>query len=144
MFVVDTNILVYAANSDGKEYDRARSFLDQCRDQPTVWYITYGILYEFFRITTHHRVFTTPWTFSEAWNYVQVLLESPGLSILQETERHIAVGEEIGKQVPMIRGNLLYDARTAIIMREHGVKTIYTRDTDFYKFPFLKVVDPLE
>lgn len=28
-------------------------------------------------------------------------------------------------------------------MREHGVSRICTRDTDFHRFPFLSVVDPL-
>ena len=41
-----------------------------------------------------------------------------------------------------LRGNLLYDAQTAILMREHGIKTIYTRDTDFHRFPFLEPIDP--
>ena len=33
--------------------------------------------------------------------------------------------------------------QTAILMREHGIKTIYTRDTDFHRFPFLEPIDPL-
>jgi predicted nucleic acid-binding protein len=28
-------------------------------------------------------------------------------------------------------------------MREHGIRRIYTRDTDFHRFAFLEVVDPL-
>ena len=28
-------------------------------------------------------------------------------------------------------------------MREHGISRICTRDTDFRRFPFLTVVDPL-
>jgi predicted nucleic acid-binding protein len=35
------------------------------------------------------------------------------------------------------------DARTAILMREHGIRRICTRDTDFHRFPFLEVIDPL-
>jgi predicted nucleic acid-binding protein len=27
-------------------------------------------------------------------------------------------------------------------MREHGIRRIYTRDTDFYRFPFLEPIDP--
>ena len=41
-----------------------------------------------------------------------------------------------------VRGHPVYDAYTAILMREHGVREIYTRDTDFHRFPFLRVVDP--
>ena len=40
--------------------------------------------------------------------------------------------------------NLVHDARTAILMREHGVRRICTRDADFHRFPFLEVVDPLQ
>jgi predicted nucleic acid-binding protein len=29
-------------------------------------------------------------------------------------------------------------------MREHGVRRIYTRDTDFHRFPFIEVADPLQ
>lgn len=29
-------------------------------------------------------------------------------------------------------------------MREHGIKRIYTRDTDFHRFPFLEPVDPAD
>ena len=36
------------------------------------------------------------------------------------------------------------DAHTAVLMREHGVRRIYTRDTDFHRFPFIEVVDPLQ
>jgi hypothetical protein len=27
--------------------------------------------------------------------------------------------------------------------REHGIRRIYTRDTDFHRFPFLEPIDPL-
>lgn len=33
-------------------------------------------------------------------------------------------------------------ARTAVLMREHGVRIIYARDTDFYRLPFVQSVDP--
>jgi predicted nucleic acid-binding protein len=29
-------------------------------------------------------------------------------------------------------------------MREHGIRRVCTRDTDFYRFPFLEVLDPLQ
>lgn len=40
-------------------------------------------------------------------------------------------------------GPLAHDAHTAALMREHGVRAIYTRDTDFHRFPGIEVVDPL-
>ena len=38
---------------------------------------------------------------------------------------------------------LVHDFHTAVLMREHGVATIYTRDVDFRRFGFLEVIDPL-
>jgi predicted nucleic acid-binding protein len=45
--------------------------------------------------------------------------------------------------LPHLAGNLFHDAHTAILMREHGIGRICSRDTDFNQFPFLEVIDPL-
>jgi hypothetical protein len=45
-------------------------------------------------------------------------------------------------EVRDVRGNLVHDAHTAILMREHGIHEIYTRDTDFHRFSVLRVVYP--
>ncbi len=37
----------------------------------------------------------------------------------------------------------MQDAQTAVLMREHGIKRIYTRDTDFHRFGFVEPIDPL-
>ena len=44
---------------------------------------------------------------------------------------------------PWLAGNLLHDTHTVVLMREHGIRTICTRDTDFHRFAQLQVVDPL-
>jgi uncharacterized protein len=99
--------------------------------------------YEFLRVTTHARVMRRPWSAPAAWNFVAALLASPGLAVLVPTQRHADVAEEVILELPHLAGNLLHDARTAILMREHGIVRICTRDTDFNQFPFLEVIDPL-
>ena len=47
------------------------------------------------------------------------------------------------EEFPDIRGNFVHDMHTAVLMREHGISRICTRDTGFHRFPFLTVVDPL-
>ena len=42
-----------------------------------------------------------------------------------------------------ISGNLFHDLHTTVLMRKHGVSRICTRDTDFHRFPFVTVIDPL-
>jgi predicted nucleic acid-binding protein len=43
----------------------------------------------------------------------------------------------------LVRRPVVHDALTAILMREHGIRTIYTRDTDFHRCPFVEPVDPV-
>ena len=51
--------------------------------------------------------------------------------------------EEVFAELPDLHANIVHDAATAILMREHGIRQIVTRDTDFHRFPFLEVVDPV-
>jgi hypothetical protein len=143
MFVVDTNILLYAAERSFSEHVRARRALLGWREGADVWFLTWKIVYEFVRVATHPRVFRQPWEATRAWEFVDALRASPALQVLQETDRHEAVARSVFAEVDGIRGNLVHDAHTAILMREHGIREIYTRDTDFHRFPFLRVVDPL-
>jgi predicted nucleic acid-binding protein len=49
MFVVDTNILLYAANSDCPEHSACLDSLQRSRSQKGAWYATWNILYGFVR-----------------------------------------------------------------------------------------------
>jgi toxin-antitoxin system PIN domain toxin len=143
VFVVDTNVLVYAADEDAPVHAECRRALDGWRRRHAVWYTTWGILYEFLRVATHPRVMKLPWTADQAWSFVGALLASPALGVLTETDRHAAVAGEVLQSIPRLSGNLFHDTHTAILMREHGIRRICTRDADFHRFPFLEVVDPL-
>jgi toxin-antitoxin system PIN domain toxin len=143
MLVVDTNILVYAADADSPFHGACRDWLARQRGRPDAWYTTWPVLYEFLRVTTHPQVMRQPWSLAVAWQFVAALLASPGLSVLVPTQRHPEVAEGVISELPHLSGNLLHDAHTAILMREHGVRRICTRDADFSRFPFLEVVDPV-
>ncbi len=143
MFVVDTNVLIYAANRNSPYRPRCSALLADWRGQSSAWFTTWPILYEFLRITTHPRVFRPPWTATEAWRFVDSILASPSLGLLTPTDRHAAVAAQVLAELPHLSGNLMHDAHTAVLMREHGVRRIYTRDTDFHRFPFLEPIDPL-
>lgn len=143
MFAVDTNVLVYAAERSFAEHARCRALVLGWRRSSSVWYTTWSVLYEFLRVTTHPRIFTRPWPAADAWRFVQAVLASPALELLVPTARHPMVLAEVLAEHPDLRGNLLHDAHLAVLMREHGVRRVMTRDTDFHRFGFLEVVDPL-
>jgi toxin-antitoxin system PIN domain toxin len=142
MFVIDTNVLLYALDRDADDHAACRGFLDRCRMQAEPWYLTWGIVYEFLRVSTHPAIFRRPLTTKDAWMFLEAVLVAPGLGMLVETERHAHVAAEVFAEIPHITGNLVFDAHTAILMRENGVRAIYTHDGDFHRFPFIDVLDP--
>lgn len=145
MHAVDTNVLVDAANRDSPWHDQCLSFLSKQREGPHAWFSTWPIVYEFLRVTTHARVLQKPFTAGRAWEFISAtLLASPGFSMLTPSARHAEVAHDIIAEHPHLRGNVFHHAHTAILMREHGVKTIVTRDADFHRFKFLEVVDPAD
>jgi toxin-antitoxin system PIN domain toxin len=144
VLVVDTNILVYASDADSPFHAGCRGWLEHQRRRADAWYTTWSILYEFLRVTTHPRVMRQPWNVMEVWSFVQAILASPGLGLLVATERHPIIAEQVLGEIPHLAGNLLHDAHTAILMREHGIRQICTRNADFHRFPFLEVIDPVQ
>ena len=142
MLVVDTNILVYAADADSDWHGNCSDWIERRRRRPDAWYVTWSIMYEFMRVTTHPRVLRKPWSAEQSMAFLSVLLASPGLGVLVATERHADVAAQVVGELPWLAGNLVHDAHTAILMREHGVSRICTRDADFHRFPFVEVLEP--
>lgn len=143
MFVVDSNVLLYAADETSEFHRPCRSLLEASRSGPTPWLVTWGIAYEFLRVATHPRVYTRPRSASEAHGFLRALLDSPSARVLTPTERHAKVLAACLVDVPEVRGNLIHHLHTAVLMRGHGVSRIVTRDRGFHRFAFLDVVDPL-
>lgn len=143
MFVVDTNVLLFAADAAAIEHQTCRTLVHEACASPGAWFLTWGVIYEFLRVSTHPKVFRRPMTGPQAWQFVAAMLESPGLEVLAPGDRHAEVAAGVIAEIPSLAGNIMHDAATAILMREHGVRRIYTRDTDFHRFPFLEPVDPL-
>ena len=143
MFVVDTNVLVYAADVSTPEHERCRALVERWRLGSGAWYLTWGICYEFLRVVTHPRVLRQPWSGREANAFSTAIAAAPALGMLVQTDRHSEVLRDVVAGVPGLAGNLWHDAETATLMREHGIRRICTRDTDFHRFSFLEPIDPM-
>jgi toxin-antitoxin system PIN domain toxin len=143
MFVVDTNVLLDAVNAASPVHEPCHRRLEEWRGQSLPWFLTWGIVYEFLRVATHPRVFSRPLSAVEAWRFMACLLDSPGSSVLTAGDRHRDILAGLVEELPDLRGNVLHDAHTAALMREHGIRQIFTRDTGFHRFRFLEVRDPL-
>ena len=96
----------------------------------------------FMHMAMHPAIFTKPLLHEEAARDVDSLLALPQLRVIDEGPGFWARYREVTQEAP-VRGNLVPDAHLVAVLRQHGVKTIYTRDRDFRKFSGLKVIDPL-
>ena len=142
--IIDTNILLYAANRDAEEHSAALGFLYETANSQGPWFLTEGILYEFFRITTHARAFERPLAWNEAFRFIKPFLASHRFDILVASQDHWAILEKVLGDLMHPAGNLFFDIRTVALMREHGIREIYTADPDFLQFKDIKVINPLK
>lgn len=141
--VVDTNILLYGANADAAEHGAARAFLAAAGRTADPWYVTDGILYEFLRVSTHPKVFPSPLAWREALAFLRPLVDADNVHVLHASDGHWALLDEVLGGLVHPGGNLFFDVRTAVLMREHGVRRIYTTDADFLQFAGIESINPL-
>ena len=141
--VIDANILLYAANADAGEHPAAVSFLAEAAQSADQWYVTEGVYYEFLRVSTHARVFAAPLSWKEALAFLEPFFESARFATLTAGPTHWMVLGRVVEELTHPAGNLFFDIRTATLMREHGVRQIYTTDTDFLQFGDIEVINPL-
>lgn len=142
--IIDTNILLYGINENADEFDAARTFLKDVWNSREQWYVTEGVLYEFLRVATHPRVFDHPLTSQDAMSFLSSFLNAPNISILIAQDTHVEILQEILATLSKPCGNLFFDIRTVVLMKEHGIKEIYTSDKDFLQFSNIRVIDPLK
>ena len=147
-FGIDVNILLYASDAGCPEHAKARAFIEQCASGGEVFCLAWVTLMSYLRMATHPAIFTQPLAHEEAARNVEALLTLPHLRVIGEGEGQgqgqafWAQYRRLSSELP-VRGNLVPDAHLAALLRQHGVKTIYTRDKDFRKFDGLTVRDPL-
>jgi hypothetical protein len=140
-FSCDVNVLLYASDASSPVNARARVFVEQCAKGGDLWCLTWLTLMSFLRISTHSGIFTKPLSPEEALGNVEALVGLPRVRVLSEAEGFLDVYSGVTGSFP-VRGNLVPDAHLASLLRQHGVRTLFTRDRDFRKFDFLDVRDP--
>jgi toxin-antitoxin system PIN domain toxin len=140
-FAIDANVLVYASAEGSPFHRRAREFLEASRTGAELVCLTWPTLMAYLRLVTHAAILSPPLSPEGAMRNVEALLDLPQVRALGELdgfwETYRACTESLA-----VRGNLVPDAHVAAILRQHGVRTLYTNDADFRKFAFLDVRNP--
>lgn len=139
---MDANILLYASDAQSPFHERAHGFLDTCMREGSVFCLGWPTVMSYLRIATHPSVFAHPLTPAEAASNIETLIRLPHVRLLSEEEGFWEIYRNVAAQVAA-RGNLVPDTHLAALLRQHGVRTLYTHDRDFRKFDFLDARDPL-
>jgi len=142
-FAVDANVLLYASDAGSPYSRRAAEFLADRAGDREVFCLAWTTIMTYLRIATHHAIFSDPLSPEEAGRNIDALLRLPHVRLLAEEEGFWELYREVTRAVPA-RGNLVPDAHLAALLRQHGIRTLYTNDSDFRKFKFLDVRNPLE
>ena len=142
-FAVDVNILLYASDSGSDCHAQAVAFLQKVATEPEICYLPWPTVMSYLRMATHPQIFAVPLSPAEAQGNIDRLLAMPHVRCVSEAEGFWSLYTQIAQEVPA-RGNLVPDAHIAAILKLHGIRTLYTRDRDFGRFAFLRVIDPLK
>ena len=140
-FSCDVNVLLYASDGSSPVHGAARAFLERVASGGDLLCLAWPTLMSYLRIATHPRIFASPLSPTEALGNVEALARLPHVRLLAEEPGFLEVYGEVTSGFP-VRGNLVPDAHLAAVLKQHGVRTLFTPDSDFRKFGFLEIRDP--
>ena len=141
-FGIDVNILLYASDTASPKQQRAEAFLDACAERGEVFCLAWLTVMSYLRMATHPKIFSAPLSAADALLNMQALMALPHCRVISEEQGFWQHYLQTTVDVP-VRGDLVPDAHLAALLRQHGVRTLYSHDRDFRKFTFLNVRDPL-
>jgi hypothetical protein len=139
---LDANVLVYASNEAELVHEPARRLVERLVAGPEIVYLFWPTIMGYLRIVTHPSLLPRPLSPPDAIANVGSLIVAPHIRTPGEGngfwELYLATRNDPD------RGNDVPDGHLAALMRQHGVRTIYTRDRDFRRFDGIAVEDPFE
>jgi toxin-antitoxin system PIN domain toxin len=138
---VDANILIYASDDRSEFHAVARSALAELAAGPRLVYLFWPVVMAYLRIITHPAILEAPLASDVARDNVRRLTAVPHVRSPGEEDgfwSHFVAVAEDGDA----RGNLVPDAHLVALMRQYGVRTIWTNDRDFRRFSDIEVHDP--
>lgn len=142
-FTFDANVLLYASDETSAYHPRARAFLDQVASSDDLVYLFWPTAMAYLRIATHPGIFEKPLRPADAIANVGRLLALTHVQTVGEHDRFWPSYLRVAGEADA-RGNLVPDAHLVALMVENGVRTIWTHDRDYRRFPGIETRDPFE
>ena len=135
MKLPDTNVLIYAVNTDAPQHGVARAWMAAALAAPAGVGFAWVALLGFVRICTHPSVLQRPLRPADAFEVLHFWLGEPRARVLHPTATHATtLGALLARAGTA--GNLCTDAHLATLAIEHGA-TLASFDHDFHRFDAL-------
>jgi toxin-antitoxin system PIN domain toxin len=140
-YSLDADVLLYATDESSPRCAAAKRFLLERAADPDLCCLAWITLLSYLRLATHPLITPAPLTPAQALANVASLLRLPRVVTVSEGDGFLNAYRDVTRDLH-VRGNLVPDAHLATILRQHNVRTLYTADAGFRRFPFLDVRDP--
>lgn len=136
MILPDINVLVYAVRKDALKHEIAREWLSATLSSDVRFGISPLALSAVVRLVTNGRIYETPSTLKEAFEFTDTILGQPNCEIVEPGKRHWDIFKRLCLETNTF-GPKTSDVWYAALALEHGCEWI-TFDRDFARFPGVK------
>jgi toxin-antitoxin system PIN domain toxin len=141
VILVDANLLLYATDDLSASHTAAKGWWETQLSGTEPVCLCWPVLNAFIRIGTNPRLQRRSMTLTEAIERVQSWLDQPCVQIIQPTENHWKIFQQM-LRAGKATANLVSDAHLAALAMEHNC-VLYTSDADFARFQGLKWRNPI-
>ena len=139
--LLDTNILVYAANTSSPFFKRAKAVRDQAASGKFVAYITPQICLEFFAILSNPKRLGEHVNISDAVRAVRAYQSTKHISlVLPKTTTHLHALELCERY--KLSTQEVYDAYLIATALDNEIYTIISADNGMTRFKEISVLNP--
>lgn len=140
--LLDTNILVYAADETSPSHVAARALRDKGLKGEIALCVTPQVLMEFFSVVTNPKRVKQARSRDEALQEMEKYVHAKNFSMIYSQPQALGKSLELLKRYS-VKGQEAYDLQLVATMLSNGVTRIYTYDvSDFSQFTEIEVISP--
>lgn len=139
---IDTNILVYAVETDNPWHKRAIALMNRVNTGELLIYLSPQVIGELYSTITNPRKIRNACPPDEAVEIVRSIWEAENIRKLYPKESTLKLTLDLVKRY-QLRAVDFFDAQIVATMMDNGITTIYTvNEADFAMFEEIKAVNP--
>ena len=144
MVLLDTNILVYAADRDSTYHSIAFPIRESAISGQLQACISLQNLVEFYAVVTSNKRVQNPLPPEVALDEIKKYLTSDKILKIQFNEQALEILDQLARKYKIIAQNV-FDLKIVATMLMNGVQEIVTaNDSDFVQFSEIKVQNPFK